>query len=159
MSKGTFKEFDLFSIFSPIWWGEGVKNGFSLIMAYTSMQYLRMCWFYSRKAKNGCVCQNVPFCPILCPFLVKIDPKSVIFTKTWCFFTGRYHMGFKTKNWFIGDIGKHIQSFVSEFASLVHKMGLEPLNLRFFGLVQKAFETQNACHMWLLWFNPCKPKG
>ena len=112
-----------------------------------------MCWFSSRKAKNGRVCQNVPFCPILCPFLVKIDPKSVIFTKTWCFFTGRYHMGFKTKNWFIGDIGKHIQSFVSEFASLVHKMGLEPLNLRFFGLVQKAFETQNACHMWLLRFN------
>ena len=90
------------------------------------------------------------FVPFYVHFWSKLTPKVSFSLKHGVFFTGRYHMGFKTKNWFIGDIGKHIQSFVSEFASLVHKMGLEPLNLRFFGLVQKAFETQNACHMWLL---------
>ena len=74
------------------------------------------------------------FVPFYVHFWSKLTPKVSFSLKHGVFFTGRYHMGFKTKNWFIGDIGKHIQSFVSEFASLVHKMGLEPLNLRFFSV-------------------------
>mgnify|MGYP000951406926 CR=1 FL=1 len=72
------------------------------------------------------------FVPFYVHFWSKLTPKVAFSLKHGAFFTGRYHMVFKTKNGFIGDIGKHIKSFVSEFASLVPKMGLEPLNLRFF---------------------------
>lgn len=41
-------------------------------------------------------------------------------------------MGFETAKGFIGDTGKHIRSFVSEFVFLVPKFGLDTLNLRIF---------------------------
>ena len=66
---------------------------------------------------------------ILCQTL----PQNLHFHKNMAaIFTGRYPMGFETENEFIVSTGKHIRSFVSKMRILVLKIGLRPLNLRFF---------------------------
>jgi len=117
MSKGTFKEFDLFSIFSPIWESRGSKIDFLQLCHILSCNTSKCADFLSEKQRMGVFVKIFHFWPILCPFLAKLSPKVTFSLKHGAFFTGRYHMGFKNTDGFGGDIGKHIQScVVSEFA-------------------------------------------
>ena len=75
MSKSTFKEFDLFSIFSPIWESRGSKNDFLQLCHILSCNTSKCADFLSEKQRMGVFVKIFHFWPILCPFLAKLSPK------------------------------------------------------------------------------------